>query len=559
MKMTAAVFYKRDSYNTQEKRLLGRQSAGEGFLKAFVQYSQADSIYCYTDTQAEFHEFCQRVQPWIVGTRQGVWIPRDNPATLAVPGNLYHPDPRLSKLAWQRRFTDQKAYSLCGITHTIASIGVMEAIGDLLIAPLQPWDALICTSQSVKTAVLHILNHWAEYLAQRMGGKPNINIQLPIIPLGIDLNAFSPANSQPNARQNLRQRLNIPSEEIVVLFVGRLCFYAKAHPVPMYLALEKAAQMTHQKIHLIQAGWFEDEREEKGFQESAKSFCPTVNCIFVDGRQPDIRRDIWHTADIFISLVDNIQETFGLTPLEAMAAGLPVIVSDWDGYKESVRHEIDGFRIPSLSPSPTLGFGIAAAYLTEKINYSTYIAESSMATIIDINATAQALVTLIANPQLRKKMGENGQQRIKEIYDWQRIIPQYEELWQTLKEIRSSAPLSAPLQPHSPPYPLCDDPFRVFAHYPTTPLKNEMVLELGDLGNAQGLAMISQHWVTNFGADKRLSPQIIQTILDVVQAAKGESIANLHQHHPDIHYFQLIFTLAYLIKFNILQIKLSNN
>jgi hypothetical protein len=101
-----------------------------------------------------------------------------------------------------------------------------------------------------------------------------------------------------------------------------------------------------------------------------------------------------------------------------------------------------------------------------------------MATIIDINATVQALVTLIANPQLRKKMGENGQQRIKEIYDWQRIIPQYEELWQTLKEIRNSATISVPLQPYSPPYPLCDDPFRVFAHYPTMPLKNEMVQEL---------------------------------------------------------------------------------
>jgi hypothetical protein len=71
--------------------------------------------------------------------------------------------------------------------------------------------------------------------------------------------------------------------------------------------------------------------------------------------------------------------------------------------------------------------------------------------------------------------------------------------------------------------------------------------------------MISQHWVTNFGADKRLSPQIIQTILEVVQSTKGESIANIHQHHQDIYYFQLIFTLAYLLKFNILQIKYTPN
>jgi glycogen synthase len=52
---------------------------------------------------------------------------------------------------------------------------------------------------------------------------------------------------------------------------------------------------------------------------------------------------------------DNIQETFGLTPLEAMAAGLPVIVGDWDGYKDTVRDGVDGFRIPSLMPPAPLG------------------------------------------------------------------------------------------------------------------------------------------------------------------------------------------------------------
>ena len=33
---------------------------------------------------------------------------------------------------------------------------------------------------------------------------------------------------------------------------------------------------------------------------------------------------------MFVSLSDNIQETFGLTPIEGMASGLPLIVSDAD-------------------------------------------------------------------------------------------------------------------------------------------------------------------------------------------------------------------------------------
>ena len=50
-----------------------------------------------------------------------------------------------------------------------------------------------------------------------------------------------------------------------------------------------------------------------------------------------------------MSLSDNFQETFGLTPLEGMASGLPVIVSDWNGYKSTVRNNIDGFKIPTYS------------------------------------------------------------------------------------------------------------------------------------------------------------------------------------------------------------------
>jgi hypothetical protein len=47
-----------------------------------------------------------------------------------------------------------------------------------------------------------------------------------------------------NSRRQLRQELGISPDDIVVLFVGRLTFSAKAHPVPMYLALEGAAQQT---------------------------------------------------------------------------------------------------------------------------------------------------------------------------------------------------------------------------------------------------------------------------------------------------------------------------
>ena len=59
------------------------------------------------------------------------------------------------------------------------------------------------------------------------------------------------------------------------------------------------------------------------------------------------RRSVWHAADVFVSPSDNIQETFGLAVLEAMASGLPVVASDWDGYRDLVADGETGFLVPT--------------------------------------------------------------------------------------------------------------------------------------------------------------------------------------------------------------------
>ena len=150
---TAAILYQPDGFETQGQRLMGRQAAGEGFLKALARHGTAESLYCSTKDKPGFEAFSQRVRPWLSDSRQIRWLPAGNPVALAQAGTLYRPDPLISELAWQRRFANQQAYSLCGVTHTLASKGAMEGIGDLLIAPIQPWDAVICTSRAVKMMV----------------------------------------------------------------------------------------------------------------------------------------------------------------------------------------------------------------------------------------------------------------------------------------------------------------------------------------------------------------------------------------------------------------------
>jgi glycosyltransferase involved in cell wall biosynthesis len=561
MSSTAAVLYQKDGYDTSGKRLLGRQAAGEGFLKGLVQHGTAETLYCYAANRRDFSDFCQRIQPWIKGPRKIQWLPTSNPSILTQAGTIYNPDTLISRFVWQRRFADQRAYSVCGVTHTIASQGVMQSIGDLLIAPVQPWDALICTSTAVKTAVERLLATWADYLAQRIGGQPESTgssrtapLKLPIIPLGVDCNAFLQGHKVDTSRR-LRQRLGIGQDDIVVLFFGRLIFYAKAHPVPMYLALEQAAQSTSVKVHLVQAGWFEDQREEISFKESAKIFCPSVNSIFVDGRKPEIRSSIWSVADIFISLVDNIQETFGLTPIEAMAAGLPVVVSDWNGYQESVRHEVDGFKVPTLSPPSESGLDLASDYLGESLNYSTYIGHTAIATAVDIDACAKALTKLMTDSDLRQRMGENGRRHARENYDWKVVIAAYERLWQELAEIRATAPTSVPLTPGMPPHPLGDDPFRLFAHYSTATLADDSVLGLGSMAIPECLGQVRSTWITNFGADRRIPIATVEAILDAIAKEGPQPVAAILSQYADKNPIQLLRTLVYLIKFDILRLE----
>jgi glycosyltransferase involved in cell wall biosynthesis len=556
MSQTAAVLYKRDGYDTRGQRLLGRQAAGEGFLKALARHGTADTLFCYTSTREEFTEFCQQIKTWAPQSpRKLQWLPDRNPLALAQAGLLYRPDAVIATLAWQRRFGNQRSYSLCGVTHTIASKGAMQSIGDLLLAPLQPWDALICTSVAVKTAVTNLLEDWAEYLAQRTGGKPDVQLQLPVIPLGVDCEAFLRGEDALVARTQLRQELGIAADDIIVLFVGRLIFYAKAHPVPMYLALEQAAQAISANIHLIQAGWFEDQREEVSFKESAKRFCPSVNTIFLDGRRPEIRTRIWSVADIFISLADNIQETFGLTPIEAMAAGLPVIVSDWNGYQESVRQGMDGFKIPTVTPPPGSGLELAAQYCSDTLNYSTYIAQSAIATSVDIPACTQALVSLIVNPDLRDRFGENGKERAKKIYDWQAVIAAYERLWQELTERRSIERMSVPVKAGAPPHPLCDDPCRLFSHYPTATLQPEMILALQPEVTSAYLSHIRENWMTNLGVDTRLPAPSIDKFFQNLKIEGPQTVAEILAQHSEYPAAQVLSTLGYLLKFHILCIE----
>ena len=159
------------------------------------------------------------------------------------------------------------------------------------------------------------------------------------------------------------------------------------------------------------------------------------------------------------------RKPFGLTPVEAMAAGLPVVVSDWDGYRDTVRHGVDGIRIPTLQSPPACGDILVDRYAADIDSYDVYLARTTYNVVVDVDVTAQAFTALINDPALRKRMGEAGRARAIALYDWQKVLASYEDLAGKLADIRKAAP--EPEKNIRRVWPSRLSPFEMFANYPT--------------------------------------------------------------------------------------------
>ena len=329
MSRLPVILFEPEGYVLDGPKLMGRQSAGNSFLRAAIaaaEKSTDPALIAWTPLHSSAAVFKQVVAQFSAVVKPD-WIQAGQLDCLAKHGALFLPGPGLAEAARQRLRVGPAAYSLTGATYTLCSHLAMDAIIDIVPAPVMPWDALICATSVAQHAVRSLFQLQAEYLAWRFGVTNFVIPQLPIIPFGIHPRdfAFTPAE-----KTAARASLQLEESDVAFLFAGRLSFHAKAHPYPMIAALKQAAQRTKQKLALVLCGQFPNNSIQDAFIEAAALYAPHVRTIWVDGKDPSAYSRAWAASNVFVSLSDNLQETFGITPVEAMASGLPVIVSDWD-------------------------------------------------------------------------------------------------------------------------------------------------------------------------------------------------------------------------------------
>ncbi len=468
-----ALRFEPDGFSIPESRIMGRHSAGVSFLRAFVRAAGSREIVGVGARASAGSVFRDNVRA-LSSQAEARWSLLADQQALAKIGALHVPDPQLARHAMLRQSVGPHAYSLTGVTHTISSpgAGAMGLIADMAVAPVMPWDALICTSEAVKASVTTLLDAQDDFLRWRFGAAAAApRPDLPVIPLGVHCDDFTGHEA---VRMRRRVELELADDEVAFLFLGRLSFHAKAHPYPMYVALEAAAKETGKKIALIQCGWFANEFIEKAFKEGAAEFAPSVRHIWLDGTKDEARETAWAVSDVFMSLSDNIQETFGLTIIEAMAAGKPVIATDWDGYRQTVRRDDTGFLIPTYMPQlDQVGDIYAQRHAAQALTYDVYIAAASQHVSIDLRALRHAIVDLVEHKELRGVMGARGRAVARETFDWAVVMRAYETLWARLAVLRGAAVKGA-----APPVAQHLNPFPYFASYPSAALDAQTLVSL---------------------------------------------------------------------------------
>lgn len=546
--MTAAIYFHPEAYTTAGPKLMGRNAAGESFLRGFLAYSKTDEFWVQTQQSEHASAFAAMVKG--AGRTQSVRaVDQTSLAALAEVGVTYFPGPGIGQHARQRSYFGDAKWSLCGITHTTSSALAMDALADLIVAPVQPWDAVICTSAAVKENVMSLLRAQIEYLRTRLGVAQVVLPLLPVIPLGIHTSDFVFREEQ---KIDARRSIGADEQTLVVLFMGRLSFHAKAHPLAMYQALENASR--GRQVVLVECGWHANTHVADAYRDAASLACPNVRVVNLDGRRAEDRQTAWASADIFCSLSDNIQETFGIVPIEAMAAGLPVVVSDWDGYKDTVRDGVDGFRIPTLMPATELGGDLALRHALEIDTYDMYCGLTCSLVAVDVEATTHAFEQLFASRDLRRRLGEAGRQRARQDYDWAAIIPRYEALWDEQREMRIAHDRSQ--KPLGPPWPARMDPFHAFANYPTRTLGPQTLVGLAAADAATSVARVAKYKqlaMVNFAKYVFPTEVEIELVLNAAESGVRPAVELLAGIATDRQAF-VFRALAWLLKLGVLKI-----
>lgn len=213
--------------------------------------------------------------------------------------------------------------------------------------------------------------------------------KITIIPCG-----FNPKEFEPIEKNYARSILGLSKNDKIILQLGRMVPRKGVDNV-----IQALSQTTTKGVKLLVVGGEscvvenENSEEVKRLKKLAikSGVLPAVE--FTGRKNRNMLKYYYAAADIFITTP--WYEPFGITPLEAMACGTPVIGSGVGGIKYTVAHGKTGFLVPPKDPL----------------------------------ALAQKIDELFADKALMKTMQRNAIRRVNALFTWSQVAFMVNELY----------------------------------------------------------------------------------------------------------------------------------
>ncbi len=195
--------------------------------------------------------------------------------------------------------------------------------------------------------------------------------QYEIIPNGIQVDDFANAIPFPHLQDG----------KINLLFVGRL---EKRKGLKYLLSAYSKLKWDWPNLRLLVLG--PGKPDEDSYRIMSERNLQDV--VFLGRVSDNEKARYYKSADIYCSPATG-RESFGIVLLEAMAAGVPVVASDIEGYASVMTHGREGLLVPPKKD----------------------------------DALADAISALLRDPDLRATLGAKGRQRADE-YRWETVAGQ---------------------------------------------------------------------------------------------------------------------------------------
>ncbi len=175
-----------------------------------------------------------------------------------------------------------------------------------------------------------------------------------MLPFFADEQMLSPLSTE--QQEEYRKHFGFDPDDVVFLYVGRITSEKNVHSI---LSVFKKLVKLYPNVRLLIVGPIDDVKFEE-FESGPNALDVLFSKLLDENRDvkervrmlPYIDQEalpiLYNIADVFMNLTIHHDENFGLTQVEAMSCGTPVIGTSWGGLKDTIEHGKTGFQVDTF-------------------------------------------------------------------------------------------------------------------------------------------------------------------------------------------------------------------